>query len=119
MSLTPVLLDVPKGKADADCTYYLATPAYAYTYLDTRASGLVVSSDVGCEKCRVSRRMKVDRVRVAIESWNGAHIFYPTWLYGVLLVTEEVKQFVESGEFSNFSFCHQDDYSEKNEHSAE
>jgi len=113
---TAAHLSLPVGVLENDFKYYVARPKYSYVHLDADSSGLVVHSDVGCNTCKVCRRTRLDRVRIAGDTWDGTHIFYPTGLYGVLLVTEDVKRFVEVGDLSNFCFLHQDDYSEENEY---
>jgi len=116
ISENPVRSDLLKRARSVDCIYHVATPKHSFTLLDAEASGLVVHSNVGCTKCGVAQRARLDRVRVDIDSWDGAQIFHPTGLYGVLLATAQVKSFVEEAGFSNFQFRHQDDYSECNEY---
>lgn len=90
--------------------YYVALPKHVLTWLDEVASGLQVAGVVRCDACRAVQRKKIERLRIDEDTWGGEDVFYPSGLYGVLVVTERFRQFVVSNGFTNFPFTHQDDY---------
>ncbi len=62
--------------------------------LDEEASGVVIDELVGCDVCRVASRKRVNRIRVDEHSWNNWDVFFPSGLYGELLVTKRFVDFV-------------------------
>jgi hypothetical protein len=92
--------------------YFVAFPAHVLTKLDEIASGIEVEEVVGCEDCRVAQRKRVERLRIDENTWNGEDIFYPSGLYGVLVVTQKFDDFIRANSFTNFPLTHQDEYSE-------
>lgn len=104
--------DDPIELTNSDLTYYMAQPVHTRTLIDEEASGAVVDIDDGCEKCRVTAKVKLDNITIKEESWGGEDIFYLGSLMGLILVTERFVNFVKEHEFTNFVFIHQKDYHE-------
>jgi hypothetical protein len=100
------------SKVESMPTYFVAKPTCVCIRMNEESSGLLVDELIGCDRCRVSKRKKVDRIRVDEGTWGSEDIFRPSGLYGVVLVTECFVDFVEQNGFTNFHFIHQDDYSE-------
>ena len=106
----PAKLRVPKKLQESPSPYKMVRPRDVFTHLDEEASGLEIFKLVGCDHCRVAQRTKVQRLRIDEETWDDEDIFYPTGLYGVLVVTRRWVELVDQHHFTNFYFTHQDDY---------
>ncbi|MCK4760684.1 MAG: hypothetical protein KAW12_00695 [Candidatus Aminicenantes bacterium] len=92
--------------------YIMVRPDVTLTHLNEKESGLIIKDSAGCNKCKLSTRKKVERLRIDESTWDGQDIFYLSGLYGVLVVTEKFVEFVEKHQFTNFVLVHQDDYNE-------
>ena len=102
-----------EGLPEESPEFFVAFPKYTITRLDEVASGLEIHKLVGCDVCRGAQRARVRRIRIDESSWEGWDIFYPSGLYGHLLVTERFRLFVEEHAFTNFEFIHQDTFHEE------
>jgi hypothetical protein len=108
----PVEICPSEGLPEITTDYNVAFPAHSITRLDEAASGLEIYKLVGCDECRVAQRKKVDRLRIDERTWAGEDIFYPSGLYGHLVVTDRFRLFVEDHSFTNFEFIDQDAFNE-------
>nr|BAJ06989.1 putative uncharacterized protein [uncultured bacterium] len=103
----------PTNKKTAEQEYWNVKPPAVVTRMDESATVFKVHKLVGCDHCRVGQRAEVKGIRVDESSWTGEDIFYPSGLFGVLLVTEPVAKMIMDLKLTNFRLIHQDEYTEK------
>lgn len=101
-----------KRKDDVDGNYVHIHPRTVVTRMDELATLFKIHDLAGCDQCRTASRSDVKGFRVDESSWNGAHFFYPSGLYGCLIVTEPVADVFRGANFKNIHLVHQDDYRE-------
>jgi len=102
-----------KTKSDIISTYTHLHPPTVVARMDEAATTFDVHKLVGCESCRTAQRSRVEGFRVDESSWGGQHFFYPSGLYGVLLVTETVANALRAANLENVHLVHQDDFHEQ------
>ena len=89
--------------------YFVTRVQHTLTLVDHEASGLVPKKIVGCEKCGVMSRKKLERLRFVEKTISELDVFRPSGLYGRTIVTERFVGFVNEHKYTNFYFVHQDD----------
>jgi uncharacterized protein DUF1629 len=100
----------PINLMKTSATYFMAHPAYTQTLIDTEASGAVIQRRVGCDKCGAAGYHKIDRIVIREDTWAGEDVFTLSSLSGVVLTTQRFVDFVNTNQFTGFSFLHQDEY---------
>lgn len=120
-ALDPAMLTDVETLGAMDCktnssiiaTYTHLHPPTVVARMDESATTFDVHKLVGCDTCRTAQRSRVDGFRVDESSWGGQHFFYPSGLYGVLLVTETVANALTAAKLDNVHLIHQDNYHEE------
>lgn len=97
---------------NSDLLYYMGQPAHTRTLIDEQASGELIDTVYGCDKCRVNSRMKLERIVIKQDTWAGEDVFKLGSLLGLTLVTQRFVDFVKDHDFTNFVFIHQNEYNE-------
>lgn len=102
-----------KRKDDIVGHFKHVRPPTVVTRMDESATLFKIHELVGCDECRTASRTDVQGFRVDESTWTGNHFFYPSGLYGCLLVTEPVANVLRDMNFNNIHLVHQDDYREQ------
>lgn len=102
-----------RGKrTNIDGQYKHILPPTVVTRMDESATPFRIHQLVGCDHCRTASRIEVQGLRVDEATWKGDHFFYPSGLFGRLLVTEPVANLLRGIGLKNVHLVHQDDYRE-------
>jgi hypothetical protein len=100
----------PLEIVNSDLTFFMASPCCTYTHLDETASGVVINSFRGCDKCRAMSMKRIERLVINEATWTGEDVFMTGNLFGSILASQRFVDFVETNNFSNFQFIAQKDY---------
>lgn len=97
---------------ESSVSYFVVRPVNVLTHLDEEASGLRVHNLIGCNRCRVAQRTRVERIQIDERTWEGEDIFCPSGLYGTILVTSRFSEAIERHKISNVHLIPGNEYSE-------